>query len=436
MPEANCKTTKLRVLIVGRYVPGPTGEWAIPVNYFRELRARGIDTRLVVLDETRADIRLKQMFPEDIDRLYIIGRSRPPRLIRWMQSRLPVPLLAFPVWKIVDLHTQWRQRKVVQALVKEHAIDVVHQATPVGPNQPSLIYDVSAPVVIGPLTGTLGPPAGFCKVTSLRTRLTYQLDCCWLVLCNWLFPGKRLATILFLANEHARGMLPKNTKGEIIVLNTHEIGIDTKTWKPVNRDSFDSRRRTRFTFVGRLVPTKAVDLLLEAMAVVRSESTAELRIIGTGPMLKNLRAMTERLGLDDSVEFINWLPQSELTDHLAETDVLVHPSIDEPGGQIILESMAMGIPVIATRLYGPAISLDDTCGILIKPENRDQYVKDLAAAMIRLATSDELRQKLGTAGRARAVETFDWSRKVEDLFPIYERASELWSGTKSAGAVN
>ncbi len=84
-------------------------------------------------------------------------------------------------------------------------------------------------------------------------------------------------------------------------------------------------------------------------------------------------------------------------------DALVLPSLYECGGAVVLEAMAMGLPVVATKWGGPADYLDESTGILIEPTGRESFINELAEAMIRLAQSPELRAQLGQAARTRAV---------------------------------
>jgi glycosyltransferase involved in cell wall biosynthesis len=106
-------------------------------------------------------------------------------------------------------------------------------------------------------------------------------------------------------------------------------------------------------------------------------------------------------------------------------DALVLPSLYECGGAVVLEAMAMGLPVIATKWGGPADYLDDTSGILIEPIGRERFIVDLAEAMVRLVQSSDLRRQLGQAGRARVAAEFDWEKKIDRILSIYIRASQF-----------
>jgi hypothetical protein len=97
---------------------------------------------------------------------------------------------------------------------------------------------------------------------------------------------------------------------------------------------------------------------------------------------------------------------------------------------VVLEAMAAGLPVIAAAWGGPTDYLDESCGILIEPSDRESFIGEFAVAMERLAGSFELRKQLGEAGRRRAAEFYDWQKKGEQILSIYERAAK--SGATSA----
>jgi glycosyltransferase involved in cell wall biosynthesis len=108
---------------------------------------------------------------------------------------------------------------------------------------------------------------------------------------------------------------------------------------------------------------------------------------------------------------------------MAEADVLVLPSLIECGGAVVLEAMAVGLPVIATAWGGPADYLDATCGVLIPPASHGAYVTGLIQAMRRLAHGRDLRRAMGAAGRRKVMDLYSWESKVDRMIAIYERAA-------------
>src|SRR5262249_51272065 len=137
-------------------------------------------------------------------------------------------------------------------------------------------------------------------------------------LLNRLMPGKLRAAVLLVANERTRQALPPGFRGEVVMLV--ENGVDLGIWSPDDRPRRGDGP-TRFTFLGRLVDWKAVDLLLEAFARVRATHPPRLELVGDGPMRGGLEARVQALGLGGRVHFAGWLPQGDCVRRLRESDV-------------------------------------------------------------------------------------------------------------------
>jgi glycosyltransferase involved in cell wall biosynthesis len=149
-----------------------------------------------------------------------------------------------------------------------------------------------------------------------------------------------------------------------------------------------------------------------------------LSIIGDGAERARLETLALRLGLlgiraAGRVEFRGWLAQAQCVETLRRCDALVLPSLLECGGAVVLEAMAMEIPVIATAWGGPADYIDASCGILVPPTAREAFIENLAKAFVRLARSPEDRLAMGRAGKAKVARQFDWEVKVDRMLGIY-----------------
>ena len=86
--------------------------------------------------------------------------------------------------------------------------------------------------------------------------------------------------------------------------------------------------------------------------------------------------------------------------------------------------MAASRPVIATDWGGPADYLDASCGILVPPTSQPEFINGLCRAMVNLATSYELRIRLGAHGHAKAVREYDWEVKVDRMLDIYAQTAQ------------
>jgi glycosyltransferase involved in cell wall biosynthesis len=408
----------MRVLIVAEHASAQFGgEALLPVQYFRQLRARNMEAWLVVHARTRSE--LETLFPEDGDRLHFIPDTWLHKLLDRCRRLLPRRVGEVTVGLINHLYTQMIQRRLVCRLVHEHQIDIVHEPIPVSPKYPSLMFDVGAPVVIGPLNGGMDFPPAFRASQNPIEELTVTVSRHFSNLFNRLVPGKLRAQTVLVANERTKQALPAGVRGTVI--KVAENGVDFSVWQSATSRPKQPNQKIHFVFVGRLVDWKAVDLLLEAFQPVAAAMDANLEIIGDGVMRQELEAQTVRLGLSNNVVFTGWLSQKQCAVKLQQADVLVLPSLLECGGAALLEAMAMGLPVIATNWGGPTDYVDSSCGILIEPTSREALVNELTDAMLKLAQSPDLRRKMGGAGQDRVRKYFDWERKVDRIVEIYHQ---------------
>ena len=395
------------------------GEAILPWHYFRLLRKRGVQTWLVAHERTRLE--LTALLPGEVDWMRFVPDRAVQRWLNRMSGPLPKRVAEITLGWGIGIYTSLMQRKIVRDLVSQYGVDIVHEPIPVSPRQPSLMWGVGAPVVIGPMNGGMNYPPAFVKSQGLFERWLVRAGRVASNVLNAALPGKRQAAVLLVANQRTREVLPRGITGEIIELT--ENGVDLDVFRPVESSASSSGSgRTRFAFVGRLVDWKGVDLLLEATARALRRHDLELHIIGDGAMRARLESLAAALIPGERIVFHGFLPQDKCAELLSGFDALVLPSLYECGGAVVLEAMAMGLPVIATKWGGPADYLDESCGILIEPAGRERFIGGITEAMLKLAQSPELRRKLGNGGRARVAKEFDWERKIDLILEPYARA--------------
>ena len=120
--------------------------------------------------------------------------------------------------------------------------------------------------------------------------------------------------------------------------------------------------------LGRFVPKKGFDVLLRAAAeAVGQDATFRLEIGGDGPERKALHSLAGQLGIADRVRFCGWV--DDVAAFLADADLFVLPSRIEPFGIVVLEAMACGVPIVATRVSGPLEILDESTALLVPSDD-------------------------------------------------------------------
>ncbi|MBD2102621.1 glycosyltransferase family 4 protein [Leptolyngbya sp. FACHB-261] len=205
----------------------------------------------------------------------------------------------------------------------------------------------------------------------------------------------------------------------------------------------------RLLFTGRVSPEKGVHVLLDAFEkVVEQYPEVQLEIVGKeailplselihlsdnpqvkeladfypGSYLANLKGRIS-LEVANKITFTGGVPHSKLNHYLQNADIFIHPSIfDDPFPNAVLEAMAAGLPVIATRTGGIVESVEDgKTGLLVERSNAEM----LAVAILRLLSDEPLRASMAQASQQRALREFSWEKVVETLLCEYQNLLQL-----------
>lgn len=170
--------------------------------------------------------------------------------------------------------------------------------------------------------------------------------------------------------------------------------------------------------VGWLTAVKGHHVLIEAFARLQaSHPQLYLVIIGSGELQSELDALAQRLGIAERVRFLG--RRDDVADCLAGMDVFVHPSLNEGMGRAIVEAMAGGLPVVASRVGGiPSLIEHRRTGLLVPPGNASA----LAEAIEELVNRPVWAKALGTAAREQIGERFGIASMVQGVEAVYREA--------------
>ena len=173
--------------------------------------------------------------------------------------------------------------------------------------------------------------------------------------------------------------------------------------------------------VARLSPEKDIETLLRAVAlVVRQDAAFHLDIVGDGPCMSALRRASSALGLDERVRFLGAV--RDVPAVLAQAGLFVLSSLTEGISLTLLEAMASGLPVVATRVGGnPEVVADGESGLLVPPQNPSA----LAEALLRLRRDPNACVRFGAAPRRRVEAKFDIRRMIEEYEKLYQNVNTL-----------
>jgi glycosyltransferase involved in cell wall biosynthesis len=182
--------------------------------------------------------------------------------------------------------------------------------------------------------------------------------------------------------------------------------------------------------VAQLTPWKGQDTAVRALALLRERGIdAHLLLVGSAKFLARssrhdnaayVARLRELVNRENLSEHVSWLGEREDVPELMRAlDALLLPSTEEPFGRAVAEAMAMGVPVLATNVGGPAeVVRDGHDGFLLPPREPEAW----ANALAELAASPELAARMGASGRARAADAFTLERHLERVLEVYQRA--------------
>jgi glycosyltransferase involved in cell wall biosynthesis len=190
--------------------------------------------------------------------------------------------------------------------------------------------------------------------------------------------------------------------------------VDPMFFRSSHKDQSDASK-FRLITVTRLVPHKQVDLLLRAVS--RLPSTVVLTVVGNGPSRRSLEDLATALNIDDQVRFTGTLDREEVRAAYSSSDAFVLASRTEPFGVVLVEAMATGLPLVATRSGGPEDIVTPNTGILVPTDDPEA----LAAAVktLRDAPADRFRPE---TIRAVAVDRYSPDTFVQRSRSLYEDA--------------
>ena len=404
----------LKILIVCEHASNVFGgEAMLPLNYFRYL-AKSQHTVYLITHE-RVKTSIQQLSDINQNNVFYVPDTVAHKLLHQYSQMLPERIRIVTFGFVMHLITQVYQWKLARKIVKDKQIDIIHEPAPVSAIQPSAMFALGAPVVIGPMNGGMLFPPAFQHMAGRSERSLYSVMRLFTSVYNLLIPGKFFADVLLVANQRTSKVLPKIRLGKVIELVENGVFSALEQPKPVN--NLDST--INVLYVGRLVDWKTIDIVIDAIA--KCDKNIKLTILGDG----ELRAELERqasLNAPARVHFMGLVPHSETNQYYDSADIFVLPSVRECGGAVVLEAMARGLPVIATNWGGPADYITTDTGFLVEPISRAYMVDEFARIIGLLAKQPELRFQIGQAAIKRIKEHFLWDKKIEQIVEIYKLA--------------
>ncbi|MGH7952164.1 MAG: glycosyltransferase family 4 protein [Limisphaerales bacterium] len=329
------------------------------------------------------------------------------------------------------IHYHWWQKKLLRVAAELHqrvGFDLAHHVTFGRYWSPCGVRNLNIPFVWGPVGAAEFAPRPFVSELPLRARM---------------FEFVRDGVRLFAEKDPALRATAKAAAIGIGVTREscdalRRLGVRHVEQLPQTAlsekevDFFDNFPPPpggpfRAICMGRLIHWKGFHLAIRAFAIFAGKDPeAELWIVNDGPFRKELEQTAAQAGVQSRVRFFGHLPSyAEVLDKLAKSHVLIHPALHEGFGNVCLEAMAAGRPVVCLDIGGPASQVTPETGYAAPATTPVEAVKAMAAFLEKIAGNRALLMDMSVKARARVREKFTMRTIGPALNSIYEQAVTL-----------
>jgi glycosyltransferase involved in cell wall biosynthesis len=296
--------------------------------------------------------------------------------------------------------------------------DIVQHLTFNAFSLPGFLWFRHPAVVLGPLGGGMVTKWRHLRWFGPKSRVAEILRSLLVTLSSWsptMWISCAFARLILVANEDTFQCIPRPFH-----FKTRRL-LETACPPPAESGQSETRPLNRFIWIGRLEPRKAPTMAVEALErVLRQGEKATLTIVGDGPLREPLERMLARKHLADAIEFRGKMTREETLRTLGEHTALIFTSIRDTSGNVVLEAMAQGLPVIAFNHQGIPEMLDGSCGYLVETVDDGNEAEDFARSIIEVIRHPDIAAAKGHAAHDKARGVLSWENKWRTLLPLYQ----------------
>ena len=326
---------------------------------------------------------------------------------------------------------QWQilARTLIEALHRRECFDLVHQVNVCTFREPGYGYTLGIPFLWGPVGGTQNTPLTFLPTFSPVEAVKEGLRG---VANRWALRKTRVRT----AARHSALLLAANSTNErdfadvfkapptrLLETGLHEVHEPDRARferRLAEQQSGRSAAPLQLLWSGELQTRKALPVLLHALKLLPAEIKWALDVLGDGPMRDRWVGQTQRLGLADRVRFLGRLPFQEATQRMHSADLFCFSSLRDTSGNVVLEALAAGVPVVCFDHQGGRDMVNASCGLKIEVHSPKRAYREWAEAIALLAQDAELLLRL-SHGATEQARQFLWAKNHDVVNAIYAK---------------
>jgi len=395
-------------LLVSAYAcePGKGSEPGVGWNWVQALVRRGYQVHVITRSNNRENIEKDPASRHPSLAFHYHDLSASAR--RWKHRRGGI-YLYYLLW-------QWRAYQLAKRLHANERFDRVHHVTFVSYRQPSFMGRLGIPFIFGPIGGGESTPPRLLPTLSFRGRLSEAIRNAGskvIAVDPFMHATYSRAQIIACTTAETVARIPRRYHPKCVVQLA--IGIEEAE---LLATPCQAPALPRLLFVGRLLYWKGLHLALRALAEARpSLPGIRLTIVGSGEDRSWLEAEAQAARVTDLLDWVASKPHDEMIREYCHSTCLVFPSLHDSGGMVVLEALAVGLPVVCLDLGGPGTIASPECALIVpaRASTPEEVVRRLAEAMIRIAMDGSLRTRL-SANAVQRARQLTWDRAVENLY--------------------
>ena len=307
---------------------------------------------------------------------------------------------------------------IAKKICLENNINIIHQIAPIEFRSIGKYYKIpGTKFVCGPIAGGQDVPKplmSYLGKEKLLEAFRKFLNRIYKIKIQASGILKKCSCVIYANNETKEYLEPD--KNSLVIPDT------ALNESELSQSVSENEKDGDFIFLtaGRFIATKGYNLLFDALKQIKDAPNFKIRIIGSGPLENNLKALfASDEKVNSHTEFVGKLPFSEMNAQYQSADAFVFPSFREATGSVILEAMANGTPVITeNRCGGPVICCDENA-YFYSGSTKEEYIKSLSSLMLHCINNPNEVKEKGKEAR-NAAESFTFEKRVDRYTKIYE----------------
>jgi glycosyltransferase involved in cell wall biosynthesis len=405
---------KMRILLSAyACAPGRGSEPGVGWNWTLELVRLGHEISVLTRRNNREAIEAFFRESPAARKPHFVYYDLPAVILRLKRmGLLPVQIYYF-LWQMFCV-------RAARVAIRDRPIDLVWHLTFGVLRQPSFLWLLHRPFVFGPVGGGERAP--------LRLRGDYNLreyirDISRDALNGLVSfdPFMRLtfakALLILTKTPDSARYIPRRWHAKTKVYL--EVGV-----AGTSEGKSSSGKLTRLLYVGRFLHLKGFTIVIRAFAeFVRLGGVGRLTLVGNGPCEPDARALGKQLGIADLLDWISWIDHGELGRIYASHDIFLFPSLRDSSGNVVVEALAQGLPVVCLDLGGPAQIVTAESGVVVPTEGQTpQGVAADLGRRIKHLSEDEAEMRRLSAGALLRAHDFLWAIRVRKALEIVQQS--------------